>query len=370
MNQCTFDFQTLIASVQDFIDGILRQFAYWGFQGRFITFQQGFQLPENHHILVFSQRGDCSFIDRQRTVGNHLVLVNQIDIPQSLATRTCSLWRIERKIMRCGFFVGQPGHRTHQSFTIVAYTLGLCIQYHEKAVALLHGRRHTLLQPAVFLVRYHRFINHYLNVMVLVTVQFHAMDNLLDFPVYPDIKVTLLAHLLEQLFIMSFTCPDQRSQNKNSFSLIIPVNQIQNLLFGVLHHLLSRQIRISRACPCEQQTQIIIYFRSGSYRRTWILIGRFLLDGNHRTQSRNLIHIRTFHSPQEITGIRRKGLDVTPLPLHKQRVEGQGRFATSTQSGYHRQTITGNFYIYIFQIVHTGSLYTNRFSSFSHIILQ
>ena len=330
MNQCTLDFQTLIASVQDFIDGIFRQFTYRRFQRGLITFQQGFQLPENHHILVFSQRGDRSFIDRQRTVGNHLVLVNQIDVPQSLATRTCSLWRIERKIMRCRFLIGQSCHRTHQSLTIVTYTLGLCIQYHEKAVALLHGCRHTLLQPAVFLVRHHRFVNHYLNVMVLVTVQFHAMDNLLDFPVYPDIKVTLLTHLLEQLFIMSFTCPNQRSQNKNSFSLIIPMNQIQNLLFGVLHHLLSRQIRISRACPREQQTQIIIYFCSGSYRRTWILIGRLLLDGNHRTQSRNLIHIRTFHSSQEITGIRRKGLDITPLSFHKQGVEGQGRFSTST----------------------------------------
>ena len=58
MDKRTFDFQTLITAIQYFIDDILRQLAHRSLQRSLITFQQSLDLPENHRILVLSQRRD------------------------------------------------------------------------------------------------------------------------------------------------------------------------------------------------------------------------------------------------------------------------------------------------------------------------
>ena len=65
MNQGALDFQALIASIQNLIDGIFRQLTHRCLQGSLITFKQRFQLPEYHYVLVFTQRSHSSFIHRK-----------------------------------------------------------------------------------------------------------------------------------------------------------------------------------------------------------------------------------------------------------------------------------------------------------------
>lgn len=85
----------------------------------------------------------------------------------------------------------------------------------------------------------------------------------------------LFAYLLEQFFIMSFTSTYQWGENINLLALIIFQNKIENLLFSVLHHSLTRKIRIGYTGTCIKQTQIIINFRCCADCRTGILIRRF-----------------------------------------------------------------------------------------------
>ena len=147
------------------------------------------------------------------------------------------------------------------------------------------------------------------------------------------------------------------------------MNQIQNLIFCIFHHLLSRNVRISRCRTSKKQTKIVVDFSRSTHSRARIFIRRFLFDGNNRTQSRNLIHIRTFHTPQEISGIGRKCLNISALSFGKKRVECQRRLTTSTQTGNNGKAVARNFHIYIFEVVHTCSLYTNHFFSFHHILI-
>ena len=368
MNQSALDFQALIASIQNLIDGIFRQLTHRCLQRSFIAFKQRFQLPKYHYVLVFPQRSHGPFIYRKRAVWNYLVHINQVDISQSLTPRASPLRRVEREVMRCRLLVRKSRHRTHQAFAVMTHTFRLCIQYHQQSVTLLHSCSYALLQPAFFLFRDHYLVNHHLYVMILVTVQLHAVYDFLHFSIYTYIEIALLTYLLEQFLVMSFTRTHQRCQDINAFSFIITVYQIQNLFFGIFHHLLTRKIGISRTCTGKQQSQIIINLRGCSHSRTRILVRRLLFDGNHRTQSRNLVHIRPFHPSQKVTGIGRKSLNITALSFHKQRIKCQRRLSASAQSGNHRQAVTRDFHIYIFQVVYPSSLYTNRFCSFSHTL--
>ena len=205
----------------------------------------------------------------------------------------------------------------------MAYRFCFRIQYHNQSIPLLHGSCNTLLQAFLILFIYNQFINDHLYIMVLITVEFHAVNNLTHFPIHTHIQITFLPHLFEKFFVMTFTCTHQRSQHKNLFALIIFMNQFKNLFFGVFHHFFSREIRICNTCTGKQQAKIVIHFGCCTYGRTRILIRCFLLYRNHRTQSCYLIYIRTFHSTQKITGICRECFYVSALSLSKDSIKCQ-----------------------------------------------
>ena len=242
MDKRTFDFQTLITAIQYFIDDILRQLAHRSLQRSLITFQQSLDLPENHRILVLSQRRDGSFVHRKRTVGYHLVHINQIHIAQPLAARARTLRRIERKVMRSRLAIRKPRHRTHQAFAVVPHTFGLRIQNHQQSVPLLHGNCHALLQARFILSVHRHLVYHHFDVMVLVAVELHPVNDFFHLSVHTHVKIPFLPHLLEKLLIVSLARTDQRSQNEDFPSLIVAVYQIKNLLFGIFHHFFARQV--------------------------------------------------------------------------------------------------------------------------------
>ena len=167
---------------------------------------------------------------------------------------------------------------------------------------------------------------------------------------------------------MSLTGTNQRSQQENALSLILLMNHFENLFFGVLHHFLSRKIGICDAGSCKEQTKVVIDFGGGTYGRTRILVGSLLFNGNNRAQTSNLIHIRTLHASQKVTGISREGFDVSSLSFRKNGIEGQGGFSATTQSGNHGQTIAWNFHIDVLQIMDTGTIYIDIFFFFHDIV--
>ena len=181
------------------------------------------------------------------------------------------------------------------------------------------------------------------------------MRNLTQLTIHPHIQVAFLAHLLKQLFVMTFSIPHQRRQEVGFLSLIGIQYQLKHLLFGVFHHLLTTQVGIGISRSCVEQTQKIIDLRSRAHGRTRILIGRLLLNGDDRAQSRDLIHVRALHVTQEVTGIGREGFHITTLSLREEGIKRQRRFTTSAHTGDDRQLATWNLYINILQIVYTGS---------------
>ena len=162
------------------------------------------------------------------------------------------------------------------------HTINLGIEYHQQSVALAHSGSNAVLQTCIILIGHHQLVYHNFHIVVLITVEFHAGQGFAYLAIYTDIEIPLLAHLLEKFLVMTFTVTYQRSKNVNALALIVFQNKVENLLFGILHHLLAGEIGIGFTCAGIQQTKIIVNFRCSTYRGTRILVRRLLLNGNYR----------------------------------------------------------------------------------------
>ena len=76
-----------------------------------------------------------------------------------------------------------------------------------------------------------------------------------------------------------------------------------------------------------EQAQVVMDFGDRADRRTRIVAGGFLFDGNGRRQTLDHVDVGFFHQLQELPGIGRQRFDVAALALCVKRVECQRRFA-------------------------------------------
>ena len=233
----------------------------------------------------------------------------------------------------------------------------LHIQHHQEAVALLHGSGHAVLQSHVILVRGDELINDYFHIVVLVSVQLHAGQGFAHLAVHTDVEVAFLAHLLEEFLVMSLAITHQGSQDINALALVVAQDKLDNLLLGVLHHLLAGQVGIGVSRPGIEQAEEVINLGRGAHGGARVLVRGLLFDGDDRAKPRDFVHIRTLQVAQEVSGIRGESLNVAALPFGEERVERQRRLAASAQPGNHRQAVAGDTDIDVLQIVHAGTIH-------------
>ena len=278
------DFQVVERTVENFAEGVVGNILDAPFDVEVIVCQDGLYLPENHLVLVFSQRCDAAVVDGHRTVGNHLVEVYLVDVAQSLTDGTSAFGRVERELVGCGIAVGDAAGGTHQSFGVVFHLTRVLVHNHQQSVALFHGRCHTLAQAVVArrVGRVHRhLVDHHLYIMVLVAIHLHAALYLHDGAVHADIEVAFAAHGLEEFAVVSLAVADQRRQNVDAAVLIVASDHLQHLLLGVFHHFLARHITVCRAGARVEQTQVVVHLGGGAHGGTRVLVGRLLLDADH-----------------------------------------------------------------------------------------
>ena len=191
--------------------------------------------------------------------------------------------------------------------------------------------------------------------MVLIAVDLHAQRNLCHLAIDTHSEITLATHGLEELTIVTLTIAYQRSQDKDSATGIVVLNHLYHSFLGIFHHRLTSHIAVSLTRTGIKQSQIVVNLGGSAYGRTRVLVGGLLLNADNGRQTGNLINIRTLHTPKKIAGIGRKGLDIATLTLGKDGVEGQRRFAGTTQSGNDCERLTGYLDINILQIMDTST---------------
>ncbi len=90
-----------------------------------------------------------------------------------------------------------------------------------------------------------------------------------------------------------------------------------------------------------EQAEVVVDLGDRADRRARVAGGRLLVDRDRRRQALDEVDVGLVHLPQELAGVGAQRLDVAPLPLGVDRVEGQRRLAGTGQAGEDDQPVAG-----------------------------
>ena len=121
---------------------------------------------------------------------------------------------------------------------------------------------------------------------------------------------------------MTFALTDEWGKEEDAMTFVIAEDHIDDLLLGIFYHFLATMIAVGSTSTCIEQAQVIVNLGGSAHGGTRILVGSLLFDTDDRTETCNLIYIRTLHAAQKIAGVCRECFDITSLAFGKDGVEG------------------------------------------------
>ena len=90
-----------------------------------------------------------------------------------------------------------------------------------------------------------------------------------------------------------------------------------------------------------QQAEVVVDLRHGAHSGAGVFGGGLLVDGDGRGKPFDIVHIRLFHLPQKLPGIRGKRLHIPALPFGIDGIKGQGALARTGDARDHQPAYPG-----------------------------
>ena len=267
--------------------------------------------------------------------------IEELLVPKAVAGRTRSVRIVEREHPRFQFRkavvadrAGEPGGK--QDFSergavgVVIAALSRHGRDHGDAVAEGQRRLQALGQTLREVVADLETVDDGLD--RVLSAQFQRREfavEIVDFAVDAGAHEALGAEIPQDAGVFPLAIADHRRQQHQPRAFRQVEHGIDHLAdrLGIQRFSMVRAAR--RAHAREHQPKVIVDFGHGADRRARVVTRRLLLDGDRRTQSLDVVEVRLLHHRQELARIGRKGLDVAPLPLGIDRVEGERRLAGS-----------------------------------------
>ena len=165
--------------------------------------------------------------------------------------------------------------------------------------------------------------------------------------------------LRQDLFVKPLATSNGRCQKGHLLS-VIPAHQMgENLLGGLRGNLQITTGAVLHAYFGIEQAEIVIHLGHGGHGGFAAAARDALLNGYRRRHAANDVDFRPTKRRQKLPGIGRQAFHIAALPLGKDNVKGQGRFARATEPGDHHELIARNVDVDIFEIVVPGAINRN-----------
>ena len=180
---------------------------------------------------------------------------------------------------------------------------------------------------------HHDAVDHHVDIVLVFLVEGRRLGDLVEPAVDLQPLEALLLQLGELLFV--FALPPARDRRQ----------QIKPRALGqrqhAIHHLADRLAldgkpggrRIGDADPRPEQPHIVVDLGDGADRRARVARGGLLLDGDGRRQALDMVDVRLLHHVEELPRIGRQRLDIAPLALGIDGVEGERGLAGAREPG-------------------------------------
>ena len=98
---------------------------------------------------------------------------------------------------------------------------------------------------------------------------------------------------------------------------------------------------VRRAGARAEQAQVVVDLGDGADGGARIVAGGLLLDRDRGREPLDRVDVGLLHQPEELPGVGRERLDVAPLALGVDRVEGERRLARAGEAGDDGQAVRG-----------------------------
>ncbi len=166
-------------------------------------------------------------------------------------------------------------------------------------------------------------IHHDLDIVRFVALQLHAFLVGAHLSVDAEALEALAGRLLKELAVVALAALYDRCQNHETGAIGEVQDAVDDLVIALLAHLVARLVRVGGGGASVEQAQKVIHLGDGAHGGARVAAHGFLLDGDHRRESVDVIHVGALHHLQKLTCVGTQALHVAALALGIDGIERQ-----------------------------------------------
>ncbi|CKP52984.1 Uncharacterised protein [Mycobacterium tuberculosis] len=268
-------------------------------------------------------------------IGHHQLRVDLLADAQTTAFGAGAVGRVERERPRLQVVDGQrvpvgAGQLLGEPLLAMRCTQFMIDEFeHHDPVGQIQRGFHRIGEPPLGGGLDGETVHHHLDVVLFLLFQLRRIGQRMHHTVDPHPAVALGVELIEQIGELALAGTHHRGQHQKPSALRHGQHLIDDLLRGLARDSLPAGRAVRRARARIQQPQVVVHLGDGPDRRSWVAVGRLLVDGHRRRQPLDEVDVRLVHLPEKLAGVGRQRLHVTPLPLGEDGVERERGLARS-----------------------------------------
>ena len=194
-------------------------------------------------------------------------------------------------------------------------------------------------------------VDHHLDGVLLLLLELRRLGQRVHHAVDPGPREALGLQLGEEVDILALAAADHRGEHLEPGALRHREHPVDDLLRGLLADQLAADRAVRLADPGEEQPQVVVDLGDRADGRARVARGRLLVDRDRRGQALDEVDVGLVHLAEELPRVRRQRLDVAPLALGEDRVEGEARLARAGQPGEHDHRVARQVEADVAQVV-------------------
>ena len=186
--------------------------------------------------------------------------------------------------------------------------------------------------------------------MVLAPVEVQRLREVHHLAVHARAEA-LPVELVEQLLELALAPANHRRHHGDALAHAEFENALDDLVGALARDGAAAVGAVGRADRSIEEAQVVVDLGNGADGRARAAAGGLLLDGDGRAKSLDRIHIGPLDLVEKLARVGREGLDVAPLALGVNRVEGKRTLARAGEARDHRERIARDAHVDVAQIV-------------------
>src|SRR5665647_1243117 len=193
----------------------------------------------------------------------------------------------------------------------------------DEAVGELGGGLDGVGEPPPQALLHHQPVDDHGHVVLELLVEVAILLELAHCAVHLDAREAVGAKLLEELAVLALAAAHDRRDDAEPRAAVKVADAVDDLLDALPRDEAAAARTVRVADPGVQEAQVVVDLGDRADRGTRVARRRPLIDGDGRGETLDAVDVGLVHLPEELARVGRQGLDVAPLPLRIDRVEGQ-----------------------------------------------